>query len=110
MKTLKPFAALPAQINSKLSELGNHEYWGDSFQSGEAEYALIEKDNGKLFLCITHGRWSDYKVPMGAPIEFFHTQTNRRTNGVVLCTVNVHNVERRIAKYGDKKIATWTLK
>lgn len=104
------FAALPAQISSRMSELAEHEYWGAVFAEGNSEYALIQKENGRHVLCITWGKWN-FSKGVGDVIALEHTQTRRvNVEGRIVAIVNKDNVERHIAKYGDKKIPTWTLK
>ena len=108
MNSVYPF--IPSDINSRMSELGFHKYWGHDFLSQTSEYLLVEIVNGKRALVITYGKWNEFPVKMGDAIILEHTQSGAKKHARALAVVNIENVQRRIEKYGDMKLPTWTLK
>lgn len=112
---MKTFAALPAAINSRFSELVEHAYWGDSFAKGECVYLIAPRENGKNMLIVSHGTWQPLLDEMKDwdRVDLRHTQTGRITYTLAdrnADIVSIHNVDEMIAKYGDHKMPTWTLK
>lgn len=112
----KHFAAIPAGIQSRISELSKHEYWGESFARGDCQFLVAVKENGRAMLICSHGTWDHYTASAKDRdyVSLQHTQsfavTYTATKLKDADVVTKDNLAEMIAKYGDKKLPTWTLK
>lgn len=92
----------------RLTDLSEHQYYGDDYVSGKATVAIFHAEDGSLRAVWTYNGWSHYKLTKYAQVSFEHTQTEREVN---LYFVGIAAEDAEGPSFGtDSPVPQWTLK
>ena len=107
-----PMAYVPTGHQLKLSELGDHEFFGEDFRNHKCSVAVFRTDSGKYRAVWSYGDWQTYGVGFGERVWFRHTQTMKRTDMVLVgfCLWGALIGEGLDAIPANAKLVQWTLK
>ena len=108
----KEFAYIPTGHNLRLTELDEHEYFGEDFCKGKMEPAIfVALPSRKKYVVWTSGSWRNFGLRTNDEVMFKHTQTFRTKKLRFLRSFHIHqyvNMDTKDQKF--PKLTQWTLK
>ena len=109
MKTTSTFSYIPTGHKLALSNLDQHEYFGEDFLAGKCTVAIVRTVEGRHLRAVwSYGDWTTYRPDLGDVIVFRQAQTSRHVVAHLVAIVDRgHPVPEA---FGEMKAVQWTLK